>query len=466
MENIHSTDAMAEDLPTEVLKGDSGATGAAYGIVAIKSEKLESHRAAPPRRLIERIRFQIALGLVVCILFPMALRTLFQDASIDDSQIVNSGLISALALLVGYYSSRSMHPFRGAAVATFSVPIITAAFTVAAIIPTFARIDYSRLQIAIHFLASVLFFVLTERLVTRDRRLRFALIPGGDVSKFPQLEQLDLFPLPKANEVLRDVDGVIADLDYRHGRGWDASVTRHILAGIPVYHWRQLAEQMTGTVDVNSISGNELGTLNPNRLYVAFKQIVDIVGATILLAVLWPVMLGTAIAIRLDSPGPAIFRQQRTGYRARTFTVFKFRTMRSGTGSQTAHPEHRAKAITHDDDPRITRLGRFLRKCRLDELPQLFNVLRLEMSLIGPRPEAVPLTLWYEKEIPFYHYRHAIKPGITGWAQVNQGHVAGIDDTRLKLAYDFYYVKNCSLWIDILIVMNTIVNVTRLEKAR
>lgn len=457
---------MTHDPAKYVLNSNVEAGAAAYGIVPIKSENLESSAFGRPKRLIERIRFQIGLGLIVCILVPMALRSQFQDASIDDPQIVNSGLISALALLIGYYASRSMHPFRGSAISTFSVPIITAAFAFAAIIPTFARIDYSRLQIAIHFIASVIFFIFTERLINRDRRLRFAVIPGGDVNKFPPLEQLELFTMREPKDFAQNVDGIIADLDSRHGRGWDASVTRHILAGIPVYHWRQLAERMTGAVDVKSISGNELGTLNPNRLYLTFKQVIDLVGALVLLLALWPVMLGIAVAIRLDSPGPAIFRQQRTGYQAQTFTVFKFRTMRLGTGSQTTHADQRDRAITHDADPRITRLGRFLRMCRLDELPQLFNVLRMEMSLIGPRPEAVPLTLWYEKEIPFYHYRHAIKPGITGWAQVNQGHVAGIDDTRLKLSYDFYYVKNCSLWIDILILLNTVVNVTRLQKAR
>ena len=116
----------------------------------------------------------------------------------------------------------------------------------------------------------------------------------------------------------------------------------------------------------------------------------------------------------------------------------------------------REASMTSSDDKRVTRVGQFLRKSRLDELPQIFNILRGEMSWIGPRPEALALSRWYEKDIPFYRYRHIVRPGITGWAQVNQGHVFEVDDVRAKLHYDFYYIKNFSVWLDILITMRTI----------
>src|SRR5690606_35231499 len=115
-----------------------------------------------------------------------------------------------------------------------------------------------------------------------------------------------------------------------------------------------------------------------------------------------------------------------------------------------------AAAITRDDDRRIPRVGRFLRKSRLDELPQLINVLKGEMSWIGPRPEALVLSQWYEREIPFYPYRHVVRPGISGWAQVHQGHVADVEDVTDKLHFDFYYIKHFSLWIDLIIVGRTI----------
>ena len=165
-------------------------------------------------------------------------------------------------------------------------------------------------------------------------------------------------------------------------------------------------------------------------------------------------MIVVAIAIKIDSSGPAIFRQERMGFRAQVFTVYKFRTMRVATESEDAE-SLRQSAMTQDDDVRITKFGRILRRTRLDELPQLFNILKGDMSLIGPRPEALSLSQWYEKQIPFYHYRHIIKPGLTGWAQVSQGHVTDVTDVREKLNLDFYYVKNYSVWLDILIILRT-----------
>jgi lipopolysaccharide/colanic/teichoic acid biosynthesis glycosyltransferase len=141
------------------------------------------------------------------------------------------------------------------------------------------------------------------------------------------------------------------------------------------------------------------------------------------------------------------------GYRGRTFTMYKFRSMTVPSGK----PEDpRLSAMTQDDDDRVTRVGRVLRRYRIDELAQVINILKGEMSWIGPRPEAVPLSLWYEEELPFYRYRHIVRPGISGWAQVRQGHVAEVDDVLWKLHYDFYYIKNFSFWLDLLIIAATI----------
>ncbi|ALC12118.1 putative colanic acid biosysnthesis UDP-glucose lipid carrier transferase [Sphingopyxis sp. 113P3] len=168
----------------------------------------------------------------------------------------------------------------------------------------------------------------------------------------------------------------------------------------------------------------------------------------------------TALAIRIDSPGSIFFRQERIGYRGRPFHVLKFRTM-AEKKSRSGDVDLVNDAITKDDDVRITRLGRFLRQTRIDELPQIYNILRGDMSWIGPRPEARPLSEWYEKEIPFYSYRHIVRPGITGWAQVNQGHVAGISEVHDKLRFDFYYIKNFSMWLDLVILFKTVLVVIR-----
>ena len=175
-----------------------------------------------------------------------------------------------------------------------------------------------------------------------------------------------------------------------------------------------------------------------------------------LLPILLPLLIVVALLVRASSPGPILFRQRRMGYRGVPFDMIKFRTMVVEQETTTSDAAARHSAITRDADDRITRIGRFLRRSRIDELPQIVNILRGEMSWIGPRPEAVPLSAWYESELPFYAYRHIVRPGITGWAQVNQGHVAGLDDVHVKLHYDFYYIKFFSSWLDLLIALRTI----------
>ena len=158
-------------------------------------------------------------------------------------------------------------------------------------------------------------------------------------------------------------------------------------------------------------------------------------------------------AIKLDSPGPMIFRQSRMGYRAQPFTVYKFRTMQHCTAPTPAGLDD---LVTKDADARVTRIGRIFRRTRVDELPQIVNILLGQMSWIGPRPEAEKLSRWYEEEIPYYRYRHVVRPGISGWAQTVQGHVADVDSVSTKLNHDFFYIKNFSLWLDLLILAKTL----------
>ena len=227
-----------------------------------------------------------------------------------------------------------------------------------------------------------------------------------------------------------------------------------MLSGVPVLHVKQAQEALTGRVEIEHLSENTLGSLNPNDTYLQVKKIGDFIAAVLVLLLAWPFFLLIALLVKIDSPGAAIFAQPRVGYRGKVFTIYKFRTM----SAQPSHAEGDARqsAMTSDNDQRITRLGRFLRKMRIDELPQVFNILRGQMSWIGPRPEAQALSKWYEGELAFYRYRHIVRPGITGWAQINQGHVTEVDDVLEKLHYDFFYVKNFSFWLDLLITFRTI----------
>jgi lipopolysaccharide/colanic/teichoic acid biosynthesis glycosyltransferase len=163
-----------------------------------------------------------------------------------------------------------------------------------------------------------------------------------------------------------------------------------------------------------------------------------------------PVVLVTAMLIKLESPGPAFYRQRRVGLYNQPFDILKLRSMRQDA-------EVAGKAVwAEKDDPRITRIGRFIRKVRIDELPQTWTVLKGEMSFIGPRPERPEFVQSLEQQLPFYAERHMIKPGITGWAQINYPYGASIEDARHKLEYDLYYSKNYSPFLDLLILLQTL----------
>ncbi len=188
--------------------------------------------------------------------------------------------------------------------------------------------------------------------------------------------------------------------------------------------------------------------------YRYLKTAADYTLAVVALPVAIPLMLLTAVAIVIDSGFPVFYRQERVGRGEGRFTLLKFRSMHVR--------EHEDDPYTQDNDTRITKLGRFLRLTRLDELPQIFNVLRGEMSLVGPRAEWSRIVANYETKIPSYHLRHLVKPGITGWAQVNYQYGSGLDDAVEKLRYDLYYIKNYSLVLDIEILLKTILKVCSL----
>lgn len=183
--------------------------------------------------------------------------------------------------------------------------------------------------------------------------------------------------------------------------------------------------------------------------FVRLKRLVDFLLSGLLLALCFPLLLIFGVLIPLDSKGPIFFRQIRTGKNGRSFQLTKLRTMR--TDAEKDGPQW-AKA----QDARVTSLGSFLRKTRLDELPQLWNVLKGEMSLIGPRPERPEFNLILEREIPFYQLRHVVRPGLTGWAQIHFPYGASVEDAREKLQYELWYIKNSNLWVDLQILLKTI----------
>lgn len=209
--------------------------------------------------------------------------------------------------------------------------------------------------------------------------------------------------------------------------------------------------KMVSPREVNMSWALKGGFTTHNNTYERIKRALDITFGLIGIVVFWPLMLVTALLVKLTSRGPAIFMQERVGHREVPFTLYKFRTMkvRSEEGSM----------YTEKNDSRLTPIGKFLRKTRIDELPQFWNILKGDVSLVGPRAEWSELVKGYEAKFPYYHFRHAVKPGITGWAQVNYSYGASDHDTLEKLYYDLYYVQKQGLMLDANIIIKTIYTV-------
>ncbi len=225
------------------------------------------------------------------------------------------------------------------------------------------------------------------------------------------------------------------------------------VSGVPVTDLAGVYERVRGEVPVDSLKASWLiygQGFAQGGLRTFVKRSFDIVVSAAMLVLTLPLMLVTALAIRLDSPGPVIFRQVRVGRGGRAFTCLKFRSMRAD-----AEADGKPRWAVADDE-RVTRLGRFIRKTRIDELPQLINVLRGDMSFVGPRPERPLFVNELKQTIPYYDLRHSVNPGITGWAQVRYSYGASVEDARKKLQFDLYYVKNHSLFLDLLILVETV----------
>jgi sugar transferase (PEP-CTERM system associated) len=225
------------------------------------------------------------------------------------------------------------------------------------------------------------------------------------------------------------------------------------LAGVQFDHLASVYEEYTGKIAIENLRPSWLifsSGFQKSSLVRTVKRILDVVTAAVLLVVGLPIMAMIAIILKLTSSGPVLYHQRRVGQHGHLFTVHKFRSMRldaeAGTGAVWAQP----------NDTRVTRFGRFLRRTRLDELPQLWNILIGEMSLVGPRPERPEFVEELTRQIPYYGERHTVKPGLTGWAQVRYTYGASVEDALEKLQYDLFYIKNLTLSLDMLIVLGTI----------
>jgi len=245
---------------------------------------------------------------------------------------------------------------------------------------------------------------------------------------------------------------IVVALDDRRGMPLQPLLEAR-MEGIAISSYLSFWERETRRLNLRALDpswliyadGFHISTLTNTVL----KRVLDVAASLLLLFFTLPLFLLAALAIRLDSQGPVFYKQERVGRYGRNFYIYKFRTMRVDAES-VGGPQWAAVA-----DPRITRIGAFLRRTRIDELPQILNVLKGEMSFVGPRPERPFFVASLAKEIPYYSERHRVQPGITGWAQINYPYGASIDDAKAKLAYDLYYIKNFSFFFDLLIILST-----------
>lgn len=417
------------------------AFGSASGAGEARIERL--------RPILGRRRFQVGGALVLAALGPFAFECLAMRVSPGTTVALGA---NAVAVILAFWMRLSIESYPGIRRSYVIVPSVLTAHSIVFAALLASRLPYPRATLAAGVVIHIAWLYLIYVAVERRIRRRIAIVPSAAMAELAEVPNVDWLWLkrPRLHDT-RGCDAITADFSADLSDEWEAFLAEAALRGRIVYQHKQLAESLTGRVKLEHLSENTFGSLVPSRVYFHAKGFIDFIAALVLFPFVLVPMLVIAVMICAEGGGSPLFRQRRVGHAGREFTVYKFRTMR-------AHDvgDARAAATTADEDPRITRVGRVLRKYRFDELPQIFNILMWQMSWIGPRPEASALSSWYRDEIPFYLYRHVVKPGISGWAQVNQGHVASIEDVHRKLQFDFFYIKYFSPWLDLLILLRTL----------
>lgn len=400
--------------------------------------------------LILRERTQFAGAVALGVVAPFLARYGFDPvarfwAQPETPLLVLMGIAGSHVFLKKFSRYPSQDPFSTV------FPAVTVAFFAILVLITMGHLDYSRSLLFTGYLTTLLWY--GGIALFRDRRLRprLAVVPAGTGRNVLHLGRADWRALkePPVTIIPKALDGVVVDLSVDLEPRWEAFIVDCAAQGIPIYDSTRTREFMTGEVDLVRAGDIGIDALHPQRSYIYVKSVIDFIAALIALPVVLPVIAVTSLFIKLDSRGPAFFVQKRMGYRGQIFDCYKLRSMR--VDAHLAGP-----SFTALDDPRVTRIGRVVRKYRLDELPQIFNILKGDMSWIGPRPEALDLALEYGRGISYYAFRHSVKPGITGWAAIRQGNVAQVEEATRKLRNDFFYIKNISLSLDVFISVKTL----------
>lgn len=401
-----------------------------------------------PQRFVETW-IDAVLGFVFCVALPIPLYATSEPFSGPIGAAEFTIIATAVGYAIVWYCGRRLEAFPRATLQGnigYVAPVAVLAYASIAALLLLLRADYSRVQLFGSGLLTVIWMGSVAQLRARFLVRTYAVIPRSSIATMPTLATCRWLDFDEVRREGLRVDAIVADLGAELGKGRIEALAEAAIAGVPVLDRRYMVENLTGRTPLGGLTPNEFGALLPSRQYLLVRRVVELGVTVLLLPLILPILAVVALLVRLDSPGPVFFVQTRIGRRGQPFRMIKFRTMRHGADGP---------SFTEAVDPRVTRIGRFLRRVRLDELPQLFNVLKGDMSWVGPRPEAASLEARYVRDIEYFALRGIVRPGVTGWAQINQGYAHAPDEMRSKLEYDLYYLKHCSLWLDLMIVLRT-----------
>ena len=421
--------------------------GVPEGPLATPPEDLLAPRANP----FARMRLQLPGGLVAAIGLPMLVSDLTGLSPDPWSHVTGAKLIG---LFAGFVAFRKMTAYRTGNSLLIALGTFGAAYLAAALFVLAQGLQIFTPMYVMSLTLVVAWFWGVGRISARTGPGAYLLAPGANGADLARLVPAALIEVSRPSHADRLLGlPIVADpASPNLGRDWLHYLKEAKVAGREVITPARLIELNAGRLKLSHASEEPMARAEADTLYLLAKRYFDVALAVGALVLLWPLLLIVALAIRAGSPGPALFRQERMGFRGQPFTLWKFRSMRerpAGAGSLN-------EDMTQTDDQRITWIGKFIRKFRIDELPQIWNILKGDMSWIGPRPETLSLSAHYQDVIPHYRYRHVVRPGITGWAQVRQGHVVSVSDVSTKLEYDFFYVRHVSIWLDFLILILTL----------
>ena len=399
-------------------------------------------------------------GFLFCVLLPIPIYATGEPFARGVHGTEVTIIATAFGYAVVWYCGRRLDAFPRASLQgnlSYVAPIAIITYGLIAAVLLILRVDYSRIQFVGSGVLTMLWMGSVAQLRTRYLIRNYAVMPGSLIKQMPPSTACRWLDFDDVYRRGLRVDAIVVDLGTDLGEGRIAALADAAIAGVPVLDRRYIVETLTGRTPLSGLTPNDFGALLPSRQYLLVRRALELVVTVAVLPILVPVLLLIAAVVRLDSRGPIFFLQTRIGRRGKPFSMVKFRTMRHGVDGP---------SFTKTLDPRITRCGHFLRRSRLDELPQLFNILRGDMSWVGPRPEAATLERGYVRDIEYFAMRGIVRPGITGWAQINQGYAHEPNEMRSKLEYDLYYLKHCSLWLDLVIVLRTFAVVARGTGAR